>query len=546
MDKILSLIERMGLTEATGGIARRWIEVQAGKNIPFINNKTKDTFTIDNLHILPADPLLRYEDNKTAAGVVPGPHSLAKDVQSIIDGIKPSPIEIKTFGPNNSRAAVVVIMKDSSDNTYVYVKRIKAKRSLGPNGVFWQTSDFAKETGLWAQTAQMKKAAIPIEPTDFVAIGEKYSVANLVKAVKSNVQKNDMLPEDLRRGIPGLLDNVLSGNTTPIPKLAEFQPAIEIKLSELVAPIALVTGNFMKGDYDKVQTGLLDQLGTKWSRATGISFPAKAEKLIDATVHFGNDKIDISVKDSTGGGRPSISTVVETITKNEFDTKFKRTYKDEIAALQILENESAILAPLHLAMNTYGVLTDKDAAYLRTIYGKGAADVRMIPSNWKKLMAAVPYAPDTEHPEYQLGYHLLAVVAKYVAIQLNEDAKKITDFFKAVLNKSNLVQVYAKTKTDPNGGLYYSQFTATWPPVFEGTIKVDADSYTARTRPSRKISFSFSSSHSKAAAGVTSAKIDKKIDAIGKGTNRVDIRQKGAATPEKRTSFTPGLGRERR
>jgi len=80
---------------------------------------------------------------------------------------------------------------------------------------------------------------------------------------------------------------------------------------------------------------------------------------------------------------------------------------------------------------------------------------------------------------------------------LNEDSDKMIVFFKEVLNKSSLVQVYAKTKADKEGGLHYNQFKVVWPPVFNGRIEVDADSYTARTKPSRKISFSFNASKSK-------------------------------------------------
>jgi hypothetical protein len=153
-----------------------------------------------------------------------------------------------------------------------------------------------------------------------------------------------------------------------------------------------------------------------------------------------------------------------------------------------------------------------------------------MPANWKTLLAAVPYQPDDTHPEYQLGFHLLAVAAKWVSNHLNEDSGKITDFFKEVLNKSSLVQVYAKTKADKEGGLFYSQFNVVWPPVFEGIIQVDADSYTARTKPSRKVSFSFSNSKKKdqtSTASVT-ASATKKLEKQTKSHKVADLRPRKA------------------
>ncbi|CAB4164070.1 hypothetical protein UFOVP1146_6 [uncultured Caudovirales phage] len=539
MRNILNIINTLAegqdleLTESTGGLARRWIEVQSGKEIPFINSKTKEEYHMVGLYILPEDPMLAYED--APDGSATGPELLNQAIQDTIDGIIP-PIGTPAieFGAANSRAAIIVVMQDLSGEQHVFVKKSKAKRGSGPNALFWQTTDFARDTGLWAQTAQMKKAAIPIEPTDFVQAGVVYSVNQIVPTVKMGMDQNPTLPATLKAGVPALLTNVITDNSTPVPGMAEYQPVVEIKLSEIAAPLALVTGNFMKGHYDKVTDELLGPMGTSWQKASGISFPAKAEKLIDAVVHFGNEKIDVSVKDSKGGGRPSTATIVETINKFNFSPKFKKTYAKEIAALDILNNISAIDAPLDLAVNTYHVLDAADVAFLKTIYSKNVKTAKLTP-NWKELLDNVTYSPDKTHPEYQLGFHLLAVVAKYVAAQLNEDPDKITNFFKEVLNKSSLVQVYAKTSRDSNGGLAYSQFTATWPPVFEGTIEVDADSYTARTRPSRKISFSFNTGKGKSIADVAQSSNKPAVDLTDYEAAPVDLKAADTVTVKKST-----------
>ena len=524
MRTLIDLIETVSLDESTGGIARRWIEIQGGQEIPFVHDSTKESYTITNVTILPEDPLLRYEDTPQVKGTI----LTDQAIQAVIDQVSPIPIDTKIFGDKNGRAAMVVVLQNDKGDNFVYARKTRAKRGQGPNAIFWQTTDFATETGLRAQTAQMKKAAVPIEPTDFVQVGKKYPIDRLIPAVATGLASTNLAPE-LKTGLPQLLTNVQAGSTTPIPGLVEFQSAIEIKLSELAVPLALKYGNFMIGDYDTVNKNLLGPMGTSWKGATAASFPPKAENLIDAIIWFGTEAIDISVKKSVGGARPSTSTIAKSLREKEFSPKFKSKNKDYIDAINVLEVESAIQGPLTLAVK-YGALTTADLEWLLTIYNKGIKKVSRIPANWKTLLAALPYQPDDTHPEYQLGFHLLAVVAKWVSNHLNEDSGKITDFFKEVLNKSSLVQVYAKTKADKEGGLYYSQFNLVWPPVFEGVIQVDANSYTARTKPSRKISFSFGSGKKKdqtSTASVT-ASATKKLEKQTKSHKVADLRPRKA------------------
>ena len=553
----LDLLNEAFLEESSGGIARRWIEVQGGSNIPFEHVVTKEPFTMVNMVILPDDPALKYEDvplpepvkkdGKTIK-VVSGVDLLNKEVQRYIDQV-PSPIDIKICGvKNNGRAAMLVIMQDSKGGLYVYVKKVAKKRYMGPNGIFWQTTEFAKDTNLWAQTAQMKKAALPIEPTDFVDPGSSYSFKQLQNTVINKAHTNHLLPPALKEGLPLLLNNVLTNSTSPIKGLAEFQPAIEVKLSELVVPFALKSGHFMTGDYVGVNTDLLKGMGTSWAQADRVSFPPKAEKLIDATIHFGDEKVDISVKDSTGGARPSTATIIETLNTQEFSPKFLARNKDTIAALTILNDESAIEAPLMLAKDVFKVLDDADITFLYSIYNKGPHHNAKLTAGWKKLLAEVPYQPDKVHPEYQLGFHLLAVVAKYVASRINENTQEITNFFKHILSSSKLIQVYAKT-TVKGDALFYSNFKVTWPPVFAGTISVDANSYTARTKPSRKISFSFDpikKAVTKAAPSI--ATVDKETEKLIKHAEApvTGLTPLGSETRKMRKVPEPAGGRQAR
>jgi len=99
---------------------------------------------------------------------------------------------------------------------------------------------------------------------------------------------------------------------------------------------------------------------------------------------------------------------------------------------------------------------------------------------------------DMSNPKYQFGYHLFGNLAVMIQKYFAEHSRqtKVTNIFKAVLNKADMVQVYTHTKND-KGGAYFSNFKVTWPPTFTGKIVILADHYTAMAPAGKKISFKF-------------------------------------------------------
>jgi hypothetical protein len=97
---------------------------------------------------------------------------------------------------------------------------------------------------------------------------------------------------------------------------------------------------------------------------------------------------------------------------------------------------------------------------------------------------------DLSNAKFQMGYHLLGNCAKLLKIKLNENSSLMTDFFKAVLNKASMVQVYTDTERSSKG-IKFSDFNVVWPPTFTGSIAIESDHYTSNAKPSKKISFVF-------------------------------------------------------
>jgi len=475
------------VTEATGGLARRWLEKQQGKDIHFLDN-TGNRWELDNVSFWPQDPDLFYKTDDTGSAW----DKMADEVDGFLDTKRLSSIiEVNQKSQSAAKIAVIVVIVSSKNKRVAYVRYVDHKQGVGSNPITWTNTAFLASTGLTMQSAQMKKAMIPIDPSDIVRPGANYNVGNLISTVTSKVKTME-IADELKVGIPKLLTNVRDGKLNGVPGLVEHKPVIEIKLGEIAAPIALISGNFLTGSYREANSQLLAPMGGNWQNASGISFPPKAEMLIDSYLHFPKGIVGISSKDAKGGAKPSVKIIADTIRdkRNEFKPKFFQEYNDIITNINILNEESAIDGVLTIAKNLR-IVDNNDLTYIRSIYGKGNISNKNMTPRLKGLINKTSYQKiDYNHPEYQLGFHILAVLAREVANNFNKDSAKITTFFKTVLNKSNLIQVLARTRKIGDG-LAFDQFDVIWPPVFTGSIIVDAGSYTSRTRPSRKIAFGF-------------------------------------------------------
>jgi hypothetical protein len=482
------------LIESSGGIGRRWLETKAGQNIPFVD-KTGAEWELVDVQCFPPNPRLKYDDEGSAKtkNLIKGKDRLLSDVANYVKKVH-SGAHFNIIG-NIGRAGILVVVRNGNTE-YAFLKITVTKRDIGNNPIFWQTSEFAEQTGLVAQTAQMKKAVIPLDPADMIIPGQTYSVDKLISSVSEKILESNVDPK-LKNGVTMLLRQVQVGAPKLIADLTEFRPVIEIKLGEIAAPIALATGNMLSGQVKDAENSLLKPLGFNFSSITGISFPSKAEKLIDSFVHLPNgNKIAVSSKDSNGGAKPSTAIIAQTINdkKVEFDKdkNFTKKYKSIVDNIMILDQKSAIEGPLDLAIK-FGLITSQERAYLMTIYGKGKITDRKFKAaapHLYQLYKSSNYSPDTSHVEYQTGYHILAIIARLVVAKMNEKSSILTEFFKAVLNKSDLLQVLAKTSIKGTA-LCYKEFSIIYPPTFAGKVGVDADSYTSRTKPSRKIAFGF-------------------------------------------------------
>lgn len=497
------------LVEAQGGMWDRMLEKKSGANIQFLNGN--QTYELVDVAVFPQDQRLKYESDPENPET-PATDSMKLDMDQYLQQ-QGAAVQKYIGAKKNSGAAMVVIIGDKSKKI-AFVKFVKEKKSVHPP-IYWQTSVFTQDTG-WSQTgkgksATAKAAEVKISPYDFVKPG-RYQITALPGLIAQNLNaRPDTYPQNLKVGLPALIDDLIK-NTGPVPNLEQYADQVEVVFGESAAPIALSLNKRVSGAYAEAEKDLLGPLGLSWASFNEVSFGSFGEKIGDSFLWAGETKIIISSKNKTGGAAASLTGAMETLDKypEEFGpgTKFYDKYKDILPTLQVLHTQQAIPGVLS-ACELQEIITKEEKDFIVSIYGKGTGtkdDLQNF-SNLPNLYLAKQFlgsqqinkagdvvtakqGVDLSNAKFQMGYHLLGNCAKLLKTKLNNDSALMTDFFKAVLNKAAMVQVYTDTARSSQG-ISFSDFNVVWPPTFTGSIRIESDHYTSNAKPSKKISFVF-------------------------------------------------------
>ena len=497
------------LLEAQGGMWDRMLEKKSGANIQFLNGD--QTYELVDVAVFPQDQRRKYEPDPE------NPETPVSDLMNLdIDqyfqdqgATEPKYIGVK----KNSGAAMVVVLGEPA-RKIAFVKYFKEKRATHPP-IYWQTSVFTKDTG-WSQTgkgksATAKAAEVRISPYDFVKPG-RYQINALPDMIAQNLNaRPDTYPQNLKVGLPALIDDLIN-NTGPVPNLEQYADQVEVVFGESAAPIALALNKRVSGSYSDAEQNLLGPLGLTWSDFTEVSFGAFGEKIGDSFLYAGETKIIISSKNKKGGAPASLTGAMETIDKypEEFGpgTKFYKKYSPILSTFEVLHKNQAIPG-VFAACVLQQIITEEEKDFIVSIYGKGTGTEQdlqnypNLPTVYKaKAFLGAPITNkagkpviskigvDFSNAKFQMGYHLLGNCAKLLKFKLNENSALMTDFFKAVLNKAQMVQVYTDTERSSKG-IRFKDFNVVWPPTFTGIIRIESDHYTSNAKPSKKIAFVF-------------------------------------------------------
>jgi len=544
MRTLISLIEQIELDESSGGLIRRGQEVAQGKVVTFANGNRR--INLVTTIVIPANGVKFQSREELEAGI-----------ESTLMQSKNPTVLYQNAIKNSSGAALITLWEDEAGTPLAFIK-VTDSKSAGNIPITWTNADFGSVTGFkQADNKIAERAQFKLKPTDLFPTDVYVPVGKLISLMKP---RSDLSPE-VNTQIRQLLNNVLINSDTPVKGADQYITTYEVDLGESAAPIALSTGNFVTGNYKEAEDALLKPLGLTWANVTEVLFPGSgSEHLYDSYLRMSKtDTLKVSSKDKKGGAAAAVTGLISDIEKNPerfADVTSDKRYAKIIKVLKIISSQSAKEGPLNLAIS-FGMITQMDADQILAHAGQGekySPNERWARTPGLKAAFARKGAKFAD-AAYDMGYHALAGVAELIADKLN-DMPGMSDFFKAVLASSTMIQVKT-TMSKGADGASFSKFQIIYPPAFSGNIEVIANNnYMATRRPIGKISFKIPSGPTINAADTkksnTSDRPAANKPSVVTGKRNpikptVKYKSKGASTSEPRgLSVSKGLGRERR
>jgi hypothetical protein len=269
-----------------------------------------------------------------------------------------------------------------------------------------------------------------------------------------------------------------------------------------LAPISLVTGWLSTGDRQQSESVLLK--GKNYSSMKIAFNISPNERLVDSKlVHADGTEVKISSK--AGSGAASTITTFNDILKN-LKKNDQKNYKDFLEKYPLLSQTLEIISdndwfdgPVILGKNI-GLLKSDDITVLKKI----KESERLNLANFKKEISLTENlkeisrtfkgtSPDemtTAEPGYEPKLHVISAIAKQVVLRINSDPS-FDQGIRNLLSKSNMVQINSSIKLtgDKKADCEFVNFEVRYPPVFKGSIKLDAAKNYSATRIRGKISF---------------------------------------------------------
>jgi hypothetical protein len=503
------------LKESEGGMMRRAEEAQRGKRVAF-KNAAGTVIHMLNTEVFPrvGDSAENYNQLTDEISQFLAQEAIPEQSAHLLPpgrGLSP---------PETAGAALVMVFKDENQKKTAWIA-LKPKKKLGAYPVFMQTKLFSELTGYTQLSGRageedkisgvQQRALTNLKPVGILPANQAIAVDAIPSKAQAALEGRDDLVPEIKQQVVQLLQAVLDGTSTPVPGAGEYAKSYEIDLGETAAPIALVKRNFLTGDWQEAQQAMM----VDFAQAQGVIFPDDpAEKLYDSYLVMDKDtRIRISSKDKAGGAKASVSGVIDDINKNPeryeglFDPTANPGFDVLLEVARIIQKpDMSIMAGSRFARNgsiagalqlgvRLAVITQQQAERIVKIIDSDKQHLTARQLGDLRSLLQYKSTKDTNRPDYRIGWHLLAAVATEAANRINKDYD--TDrFFKAVLERSNMLQIKTSLKTTPSqgdqgAGAHFSNFEVIYPPVFTGTIKLDPSSnFFATRRPVGKMGFS--------------------------------------------------------
>jgi hypothetical protein len=267
--------------------------------------------------------------------------------------------------------------------------------------------------------------------------------------------------------------------------------AIRDDLGETIGPIALIQGMDVGTGAEACRKDVLK--GGSWVDSK-INFPAsKINGLVDSYIYTSAGiEVGLSSKGDKGA-TASIKNVYDgiEIARKSNNKKILTKYAKQVASIDKVFNLPAKLFPIAGGMEL-GAITEDQGRLILTMVKDGTQNLDQIKLSAKdrktfmNLMAKIKPDPN---PRYNVGYHIMAVLARMYADTINQDPK-FGEACLTFLNISPIIQLHMQIKT-AGDDVAVSSFTSKYPPNFQGTVLLDATKTYYATGVNGKCTFAY-------------------------------------------------------
>jgi hypothetical protein len=120
---------------------------------------------------------------------------------------------------------------------------------------------------------------------------------------------------------------------------------------------------------------------------------------------------------------------------------------------------------------------------------KDLKQVKMSSDDRKVFMDLMKDIAPTNNPRYNVGFHILASLARRVVAEINKDPK-FGEACLTFLNISPIIQLHMQTRTTGDD-VAVTGFTSKYPPNFNGTVALDASKVYYATGVNGRCTFAY-------------------------------------------------------
>lgn len=350
--------------------------------------------------------------------------------------------------------------------------------------------------GKWQlnKATSLKGSYFKLKPSDLFPPGSHFnSPSSCVEAIGSNPGTSTPGQiEAISKIRPGM-EQLLRGQWPVFQDVEGMVTAIRDDLGETIGPIALIQGMIKDPAAEKAR---VDILGPQGSYAgSSIYFPAsKINGLVDSyTITPGGIEIGLSSKGETGA-TASVKNIADGVdrAREKNMTDLLETYADQIEIIDRVSRLSSKDLPLVLGQEQ-GFINKSQAAAILKLIDSGAKTLgsASISDEDRGVLESLmsQYKPKTDNPKYNVGYHILAVLARQILSNINNDPKFGEACLK-FLNTSPIIQLHLNGRESPDS-YQVTGFTAKYPPDFKGTVALDASKVYAATGTNGRVTFAY-------------------------------------------------------